>query len=184
LGVPLGTSSFTSSFIKDALLKDVWHVDLLFKLGDVKVAFGIFIHCFVQWPSYLLCCTPPFSTFIDSLVSFDSSLLQMFGCLLGPWSFDSLKGPLTYKHAFLPITFNGIEFISMATITPTTYLRSWSLVTSIIIVRFMVDQQPFFLETLTQVDNNVFPFQQHLKATCDLLLFLIWVYFPPFEQLI
>jgi hypothetical protein len=44
LGVPLDTSSFTSSFIKDALLKDVWHVDLLLKLGDVKVTFGILTH--------------------------------------------------------------------------------------------------------------------------------------------
>jgi hypothetical protein len=34
LGVPLGTSSFTSSTIKDALLEDVRHVNLLFKLGD------------------------------------------------------------------------------------------------------------------------------------------------------
>jgi hypothetical protein len=41
LGVPLGTPSFTLSFIKDALVKDVQHVDLLLKMGDVQVAFGI-----------------------------------------------------------------------------------------------------------------------------------------------
>jgi hypothetical protein len=35
LGVPLGISSFTSSFIKYALLEDVQHVDLLPKMGDV-----------------------------------------------------------------------------------------------------------------------------------------------------
>lgn len=35
LGVSLGISSFRSSFIKDALLKDVQHVDLLPKMGDV-----------------------------------------------------------------------------------------------------------------------------------------------------
>ncbi len=180
----MGTSSLTSSFIKDTLLKDVWHLDLLLKLGDVKVTFKILIHYFVQWPSYLLCCTSPFSTFINSLISFYSSLLQMFGCLLGPWSFDSPKGPLTHKHAFLPIIFNGIEFIPIATIAPITYLGSWALVVSIIVVRFMVDQQPFFLETLAQVDNNIFPFQQHFKATRDLLLLLIWVYFLLFEQLI
>jgi len=34
LGVPLGTSSFTLSFIKDVLLKDVQHVDLFLKMGD------------------------------------------------------------------------------------------------------------------------------------------------------
>ncbi len=35
LGIPLGTSSFTSSFIKNALLEDVWHVDFLPRMGDV-----------------------------------------------------------------------------------------------------------------------------------------------------
>jgi hypothetical protein len=48
----------------------------------------------------------------------------------------------------------------------------------------MVDQHPFFLEALTLVDNNTFPFQQHLKVACDLLPFLAHVCFPPFEQLI
>jgi hypothetical protein len=35
LGVPFNTSLFTSSFIKDALLNDFWHVDLLLIMGDV-----------------------------------------------------------------------------------------------------------------------------------------------------
>jgi hypothetical protein len=48
LGVPLGTSSFTSSFIKNALSEDVRHVNLLFRMNDVQVAFGILTHCFVQ----------------------------------------------------------------------------------------------------------------------------------------
>jgi hypothetical protein len=48
LGVPLGISSITSSFIKDAFLEDVRHVDLFFKMGDVQVAFGMLIHCFMQ----------------------------------------------------------------------------------------------------------------------------------------
>jgi hypothetical protein len=47
LGIPLGTSSFTSSFSKDALLEDVQHVDLLLKLNDFQVTFGILIHYFV-----------------------------------------------------------------------------------------------------------------------------------------
>ncbi len=138
----------------------------------------------MQWPLYLLRCTPPFSTFINSFISFDSSLLQMFGCLLGPWSLNSLKRPLVCKHASPLITFNGIELIPMATITPTTYLGNWAFVTLIIVIRFMIDQQPFLFETLAQVDNNTFPFQQHFKTTSDLLLFLTWVYFPRFEQLI
>jgi hypothetical protein len=34
----------------------------------------------------------------------------------------------------------------------------------------MVDHRSFLLEPLARVDNNNFPFQQHLKATCDFLL--------------
>jgi hypothetical protein len=31
----LGIMSFTSSFINNAILKDVWHVDIILKMGDV-----------------------------------------------------------------------------------------------------------------------------------------------------
>jgi len=48
----------------------------------------------------------------------------------------------------------------------------------------MVDQPSFLLKALTQVDNNTFPFQQHLKAACDLLLPLTFTCLLPFEQLI
>jgi hypothetical protein len=48
----------------------------------------------------------------------------------------------------------------------------------------MVDQRPFLFKTLTWVDKNTFPFQEHLKATCDLLPPLAHVCFLPFEQLI
>jgi hypothetical protein len=41
---------------------------------------------------------------------------------------------------------------------------------SIIATRFIIDQHPFFFEALAQVNNNTFIFQQHLKATFDLLL--------------
>jgi len=47
LGVPLGISSFTSSFIKNAMSKDVRHVDLFSRMGDVQVAFGILTHYFM-----------------------------------------------------------------------------------------------------------------------------------------
>jgi hypothetical protein len=51
-------------------------------MGDAQVAFGILSHCFVQWPLYLLQYIPPSYTFIKSLISFDSSFLQVFGHLL------------------------------------------------------------------------------------------------------
>jgi hypothetical protein len=50
LGVPLGTITFTSSFIKKTLQKDVRYVDLFPIMGDVQVAFGIITCCFVQRP--------------------------------------------------------------------------------------------------------------------------------------
>jgi len=108
----------------------------------------------------------------------------VFGCLSSPRSFDSQEGPLAYKETSLPIAFGGIGFIPTTTITPTTYLGSLALVASIIIVRFMVDQHPFLLEALAQVDNNIFPFQQHFKVACDLLLPLAHTCLLPFEQLI
>ncbi len=146
LGIPLGTLSFRSFFNKYILLEDVRPIDLLLKLGDVQVAFGIMLHT-------------SFSTFIDFLISFDFSFLRVFGCLLGTKSLDSPKGPLAHKQTSFPITFGDIGHISTITITLTTYLRSWALVVSIIIVRFMVNQCPFFFKALAQVDNNTFFFQ-------------------------
>jgi hypothetical protein len=72
----------------------------------------------------------------------------VFGHLLGPTSFDSLKRPLNCKQAFLPITFGGIGFIPTTIIALTTYLGNWALVVSIIIVKFMVDQCFFLLKAL------------------------------------
>jgi hypothetical protein len=58
--------------------------------------------------------------------------------------------PIVYfiMHTSFPITFGGVKFISTSTITPTTYLKSWALVVSIIIARFMIDQCPFLFEAL------------------------------------
>jgi hypothetical protein len=47
----------------------------------------------------------------------------------------------------------------------------------------MVDQRSFLLEAFTQVDNT-FPFQQHLKVTCDLLSPPTRACLLPFEQFI
>jgi membrane-bound acyltransferase YfiQ involved in biofilm formation len=40
-------------------------------------------------------------------------------------------------------------------IAPIVYLGNWAIIALVIIVRFMIDQHPFFLETLAQVDNNI-----------------------------
>jgi len=93
----------------------------------------------------------------------------MFGRLLGPRSFISPKRPLAYEQPSPPIIFNGVMLISTSTITPTTYLRNWALVVLVIATRFIVDQYHFLLEALTGIDNNTFPFQQHLKMACVLL---------------
>ncbi len=118
------------------------------------MGFKILIYCFVQRLSYLLCCTPLYSIFIESLVSFDYFLLQMFGCLLGLGSFDNLEIPLVHKHAYLPITLGGIELIPTTTINVTILLKNY--ITLIIVVRFMINQRPFLLETLARIDNNTF----------------------------
>lgn len=46
--------SFTYSFLQDALTNDVDYIHALPRLGDVKVAFEIFIHCFTQRFYYFL----------------------------------------------------------------------------------------------------------------------------------
>jgi hypothetical protein len=97
-------------------------------MNDVQVAFGILTYYFMQRSSYLLRCTLSFFTFTNTLFFFDFSLLQMFGCLLGSRSFDSLEGLLAHKQTSLPITFSGVELISTSTIALTTYLRSWALI--------------------------------------------------------
>jgi hypothetical protein len=86
------------------------------------------------------------------------SFFQVFGRLLGPRSFDSPKGLLAHKQAFPPITFGDIGLIPTFTINPTTYLGSWALLALIITVRFMVDQHPFLLKALVQIDSNTFFF--------------------------
>ncbi len=48
----------------------------------------------------------------------------------------------------------------------------------------MVDQCPFLFEALTRVDNNTFPFQQHVKVACDLLQPLTHTCFLSFKQFI
>jgi len=108
----------------------------------------------------------------------------MFGRILCPGSFDSLKGLLVHKQVSLPIILGGIGFILTSTITLAAYLRNYTFVTLIVAIKFMVNQHPFLLKALMQIDNNTFPFQLHLIATCHLLPPLAWTCFPLFEELI
>ncbi len=62
LDVPLGSLSFTFFFLQDVLNNDVQHIDALSKVGDVQVAFGIFIR-FMQRPYYLCHFFPPLLDF-------------------------------------------------------------------------------------------------------------------------
>jgi hypothetical protein len=73
----------------------------------------------------------------------------LFGCFLSLRSFDNPLGFLVHKQASLLITFGGVGLILTTTITPVIYLRSWALVVSIIVVKFMIDQHPFLFKALT-----------------------------------
>jgi hypothetical protein len=46
MGFRFGFELFFSSILQDALNEDVHHVDVLSRLGDVHVAFGILFQCF------------------------------------------------------------------------------------------------------------------------------------------
>ncbi len=130
----MGIVIFTSSFIKGALQQNARHVNIFFIMGlwnSNSLFHATHILFFMM------------HTFIFHLhrvfYSFKFFFHKMFGCLLGPRSLDSLEGLLARQQASLPITLSGVGFISTSTITLTTYLGSWVLVISIIVVRFMVD---------------------------------------------
>jgi hypothetical protein len=72
----------------------------------------------------------------------------VFGRLFGLGYFDNPKITLAHKQTFLPITFGSIRFIPINIIALVAYLGNWAFVTSIIVVRFMVDQHPFLFEAL------------------------------------
>jgi len=90
-----------------------------------QITFGILIHCLMQWPSYVLRCTHPFSTFIKSFSNFDSSFLQVFGHLLGPRSIDNPKGHLGHKQTSLLIIFGGIKLILTSSMSQPHFGQVW-----------------------------------------------------------
>jgi hypothetical protein len=78
LGVILGLFSFNFYFFHDILDDDVQHINIFPKLGDVQLALGIFICCFLQKPYYFLHSSPQLLDFQRQQTSFDSTLIGVF----------------------------------------------------------------------------------------------------------
>ncbi len=92
----LGLSPYVSNGVPQSYLdpqipyklKDIQHINLFPRLGDVHVTFKNFSHCFVQQPLYLLHCTLFFPTFINSLLFLVT--LFFLKCLNSFWIQSSL----------------------------------------------------------------------------------------------
>ncbi len=79
LDVLFGSIFFIFSFFMEALRKYVRYGDVILRLRDVHVVFGIFFRCFVHRPSFLLRCSPPskFSKSTCFLVHFDGRFWEI-----------------------------------------------------------------------------------------------------------
>ncbi len=124
LGVPLGSFSITCFFFHDVVNDDVQHIDALLRLGDVQVAFGIVVRCFMQRPYYLPHSFPPFLDFQRHLASFYSTFIRVYGRLLGPSSLECPKASLVCQQSSFPISRGVIGLASMEVIALVAYLES------------------------------------------------------------
>jgi len=70
---------------------DVQHIDAFPRLGDVRVAFEILIHCFIKRFYYYFRSFPPLLDFQCYLTLFDSTFIHVFGKLLTPIFFECSK---------------------------------------------------------------------------------------------
>jgi len=93
------------------LNNDVQHIDALSKVGDVQVAFGIFIR-FMRRPYYLCHFFPPLLDFQRQLTSYYLTLIHVFGRLLRLGSLECLEAILIRQQASLPISKGGIGLVS------------------------------------------------------------------------
>lgn len=59
-------------------------IDHLVALGAVQIAFMILVECFFQRPSYLLKIFPPTQMLLSLLSTFDTTVIDAFGHLIGP----------------------------------------------------------------------------------------------------
>jgi len=60
LGTSFGFVYLTSSFLQDVLDEDIWHVNVLARLGDVQIAFGNFFLMFCPKTFLFLMLFPPY----------------------------------------------------------------------------------------------------------------------------
>jgi hypothetical protein len=82
VGILIIFISFSLFFLQDTFDKDVCHVDVLPRLGDVQITFEIFFQCFVQ-KTYLLCFFAMLLTFQHQLATFDMTLMKVFVKFVG-----------------------------------------------------------------------------------------------------
>ncbi len=83
----------------------------------------------------------------------------------------------------LLISNEGIRLIFSKVIAPITYLKSWALVTHVIIFKFLLDSHLFLFGTIGVNSSKPFLFQEHLILIQELLLSRTVACVPLFEQL-
>ncbi len=87
--------------------------------------------------------SPQLLDFQCQLVSFDSTLIGIFGRLLRLGSLECSEAPLVCQQTFLPISKCGIGLVSMEVIALVMYLGSWGLIALIITSKFLQNNWPF-----------------------------------------
>jgi hypothetical protein len=149
----------STSFIENSLMEDFKHVDLLPKMGEIQIIFGILTHLFLQCPSYFLWYNFPTFKFKNLFTSFDLSLFRIFEHIINPRFFYGFEGKLTHHQSSFPISLRGISFISISVvITPITLLGSWAVVVSSLAFWFLFDHWLFLLESLVHMNLSTIPF--------------------------
>jgi hypothetical protein len=76
---------------------------------------------------------------LNFLTSFDKVLFCVFGCPIGPRSFEGPNGDLTSCQTSLLISLKGFDIIFIVVNTLTTFLKSSMLVASSLASCFLVD---------------------------------------------
>jgi hypothetical protein len=93
-GVPMGFLNFVTHFLDKVLSQDVAHIDDFPLLKNTQVALGILSSCVIHQPFNLTQTIPPPSSFPSLLVSFNKKVMQICGDIMGPGSWELIKGLL------------------------------------------------------------------------------------------